>query len=77
MAHHSHTDIRRLAYRAEILRARLLRRWATRAIRRLYALLRHLHAESELRALDERELHDLGLDRGGIAHAARWGRLDS
>jgi uncharacterized protein YjiS (DUF1127 family) len=31
-------------------------------------------AEAELRALDERELHDLALGRGGIAHAARWGR---
>lgn len=31
-------------------------------------------AEAELRALDERELHDLGLARGGIAHAVRCGR---
>lgn len=31
-------------------------------------------AERELRAMDVRELHDLGLDRGGIAYAARQGR---
>ena len=31
-------------------------------------------AEAELRALDTRELHDLGLDQGGIVYAARNGR---
>lgn len=31
-------------------------------------------AEKDLRAMDVRELHDLGLDRGGIAYAARHGR---
>jgi hypothetical protein len=33
-----------------------------------------MRAEAELRAMDERELHDLGLDRGGIAYAAHCGR---
>lgn len=41
---------------------RLRRRWRTD------------RAEAELRALDARELLDLGLDRGGIAFAARRGR---
>lgn len=77
MTHHAHPDTRRLARRAEALRARLLRRWAGHVFRRLAALLRRLGAEAELRAMDERELHDLALDRGGIVHAVRFGRLDS
>lgn len=44
-----------------------LRRWWVDAVS-------NRRAEAELRALDERELHDLGLERGGIAYAARWGR---
>lgn len=31
-------------------------------------------AEAELRGLGARELHDLGLERGGITFAARHGR---
>lgn len=74
MTNHPQADTRRLARRAEALRARLLRRWLAQAIRRLAALLKHLRAEAELRSMDERELHDLGLDRGGIFHAVRHGR---
>lgn len=76
MAKLSHADIRRLAHRAEALRARLLRRWVVRALRKLRATLNRLRAEAELRAMDEREIHDLGLDRGGIFHAVRHGRFD-
>lgn len=77
MKDHPLTDTRRLARRAEAWRARLLRRRAARLMRRLRALAGRLRAEAELRALDERELHDLALGRGGILHAARHGRLDS
>ena len=31
-------------------------------------------ATREMRALDDRTLRDLGLDRGGVEHAARFGR---
>ena len=31
-------------------------------------------AEREMAALDEPTLRDLGLDRGGLEHAARFGR---
>lgn len=48
--------------------------WCTAVLKRLRALLAALHAEAELRALDDFALRDLGLDRGGIAHAARHGR---
>lgn len=34
-------------------------------------------AEAELRALDPRELLDIGLDRGGIHHAVRHGRAEA
>lgn len=50
--------------------------WARGLFMRLRALLATLRAEAELRALDDFALHDLGLDRGGIAHAARHGRCD-
>lgn len=70
---HRH-DIGRLARHAEALRRRLLRRWLARGLRRLAARLVVRSAEAELRALDTRELRDLGLDRGGIAYAARRGR---
>ncbi|MEW6677721.1 MAG: hypothetical protein AB1421_07355 [Pseudomonadota bacterium] len=69
------TDTGRLACRSEALRARLLRRWVARQLGRLHTLAAGLGAEAELRALDERELLDLGLDRGSIAHAARHGRF--
>ncbi|HEX8980618.1 MAG TPA: DUF1127 domain-containing protein [Parasulfuritortus sp.] len=38
------------------------------------AFMARRRAEAELRALGPRELLDLGLDRGGIGHAARHGR---
>lgn len=76
MTNHPQADTRRLARRAEALRARLLRRWVARVFRRLTATLERLRAEAELRSMDERELHDLGLDRGGLAYAARHGRFD-
>lgn len=34
-------------------------------------------AEAELRSLDDHALHDLGLDRGGISYAARYGRHEA
>lgn len=74
MAHRHDTDIRRLARHAEALRRRLLRRWVAQCLRRLAQALTWKHGETELRAMDERELHDLGLDRGSIAYAARHGR---
>lgn len=77
MTNHTLADTRRLVRRAEALRARLLRRWVARALRRLAAGLKRLQAEAELRAMDERELHDLGLDRGGLYYAARHGRWES
>ena len=71
-------DMRRLARHAEALRNRLLRRWLSgafnRGLRRLGAVFACLRGEAELRALDAHELHDLGLDRSGIAYAARHGR---
>jgi hypothetical protein len=74
MEHQPLTDTGQLARRAEALRARLLRRWVARCLGRLRTLARRLTAEAELRALDRRELQDLGLDRGGLAYAARHGR---
>jgi uncharacterized protein YjiS (DUF1127 family) len=32
-------------------------------------------ATREMRALDERMLHDVGLDRGRVEYAARFGRV--
>jgi len=69
-------DTRKLVRQAEALRARLLRRWVARGLRRLRATFIRLGAEAELRAMDDRELHDLGLDRGGIPYAASRGRLE-
>lgn len=71
-------DTRRLIRRAEALRGRLLRRWLgrgwRRGWRRLRAAFAAMRAEAELGAMDEHELHDLGLGRGEIAYAARHGR---
>jgi uncharacterized protein YjiS (DUF1127 family) len=50
--------------------------WFAAALKRPCALLAAWRAEAELRALDDFALHDLGLDRGGIAHAARHGRCE-
>lgn len=76
------SDTRRRVRRAAALRSRLLRRWLACGLRRLWSALAACRtfpasAEAELRALDARELHDLGLDRGGIAYAARCGRKNS
>lgn len=71
---HAPPDARRLARHAETARRRLLGRCLARAWRGWLDHWVRLKAEAELRALDERELGDLGLDRGGIAHAARHGR---
>ncbi len=48
--------------------------WGRGLFMRLSALLATLRAEAELRALDARALSDLGIDAGGIGHAARHGR---
>ncbi|MFA5082080.1 MAG: hypothetical protein WC474_06010 [Hydrogenophilaceae bacterium] len=74
MSHCHDTDIRCRVRHAEALRQRLLRRWVAHGLGRLAAALAGWRGETELRALDERELHDLGLDRGGIAYAVRHGR---
>ncbi len=68
-------DTRSCVRRAELMRNRLFRRWFARGLRRFWSALAAVGAEAELRALDARELHDLGLDRGGIAYAARHGRV--
>lgn len=46
----------------------------SRVWKRLAACRAARRAEAELRGLDARELHDLGLGRGGITFAARHGR---
>lgn len=56
---------------------RLAEEWVGRMIRigeRLAAWRAARRAEAELRAMDPRELRDLGLGRGGIPFAARHGR---
>jgi len=68
-------DTRQCVRRAARMRRRLLGRWLARCLRRLWSGLAAARAEAELRALDARELHDLGLDRGSIAYAARHGRV--
>lgn len=40
----------------------------------MYIALVCRRAEAELGALGDRALHDLGVDRGGIMYAARYGR---
>ncbi len=67
-------DTRRFIRRAEALRNRLLRRTVFRGLRRILAIFVALRAAAELRAMDEQELHDLGLGRSEIAHAIRHGR---
>lgn len=69
-------NAQRLRRRAETLRNRLLRRWLARGLRRLASAFAAFRAEAELRAMDARELRDLGLDRGGIASAVRHGRTE-
>jgi hypothetical protein len=67
-------DPQRLRFRTEILRNRVLRRWLVRSLRRLARTCAVFRAEGELRAMDARELIDLGLDQGSIGYAVRHGR---
>lgn len=82
-------DTRWRRRRAEALRQRLLRRWLSRALGRIYlggmafgrmawrqivTALASRRAEAEMHAMDDRELHDLGLSRGSVVYAARHGR---
>lgn len=67
-------DVRRLVRRAEALRRRYIRRLVRRILRRLAVAMACRRAESELGALSDRALHDLGVDRGGIMYAVRYGR---
>jgi uncharacterized protein YjiS (DUF1127 family) len=52
-----------------------------KAVNRLFAWIRNKRrirrAIDELMALDDRMLSDIGLARGNIEHAARYGRLSS
>lgn len=50
--------------------------WLRGGVERLRKISANRRAEAELRALDSRELRDIGLDPGGIHHAVRHGRLD-
>ena len=48
--------------------------WWERLARRVANEYRIRRAMRELRALDDRMLRDIGLDRGGAEYAARFGR---
>ena len=48
--------------------------WWTRLVRVIAAEYRARRATRRLHGLDERMLRDLGLDPGGLEHAARSGR---
>ncbi len=50
-----------------------LSRWV-RLARRIANEYRIRRATREMRALDDRMLRDVGLDRGGLEHAARFAR---
>jgi uncharacterized protein YjiS (DUF1127 family) len=67
-------DIRQFVRRAVALRRRALRRTVGRLLRRLTVAMASRRAEAALGALSDRALHDLGVDRGGIMYAARYGR---
>lgn len=51
--------------------------WLARRTNELRLIVDRHRAEAELRALNDRELADLGLGRGGIPHAARHGRREN
>ncbi len=51
-----------------------IRNWLAGSLDRLGTCFAARQGAAELRALDWRELQDLGLDQGGIAYGARWGR---
>lgn len=74
--HEALTDVRQLVRRAEALRRRYIRRVVCRILRRLHLAMVCRRAESELGALSARALHDLGVDRGGIMYAVRYGRRE-
>ena len=67
-------DIRQLVRRAEALRRRYICRRLSGILRRMYVAMTRRRAEAELGALGDRALHDLGVGRGGIMYAARYGR---
>jgi len=69
-------DVRQLVRRAAALRRRYIRRVIGRILRRLTVAMACRRAESELGALSDRALHDLGVDRGGIMYAVRYGRRE-
>ncbi|TXH76408.1 MAG: DUF1127 domain-containing protein [Thiobacillus sp.] len=69
-------DVRQLVRRAAALRRRYIRRVVSRILRRLTVAMACRRAESELGALSDRALHDLGVDRGGIMYAVRYGRRE-
>jgi uncharacterized protein YjiS (DUF1127 family) len=48
--------------------------WWTRLTRLVANEYRIRRGTREMRALDDRMLHDLGLDYGGIEYVARFGR---
>ena len=48
-------------------------RW-TRLARAIVDAYRIRRAAAEMRSLDDRLLRDLGLDRGGVEYAVRFGR---
>ncbi len=48
--------------------------WWARLARATMTEYRIRRAMREIRALDDRMLHDVGLDRGGVEYAARFGR---
>lgn len=63
-------DIRALIDRAERLRRCYRRRLLALCLRRLARAWRHRDGAAHLRALDDRELHDMGLSRSDIEAAA-------
>jgi uncharacterized protein YjiS (DUF1127 family) len=69
-------DVRQLVRRAAALRRRYMRRVVYRILRRLHVAMACRRAEAELGALNDRALHDLGVDRGGIMYAVRYGRRE-
>ena len=48
--------------------------WGVRLMRTMVDTYRVHRAMTQMRALDDRMLRDLGLDRAGIEHAVRFGR---
>jgi uncharacterized protein YjiS (DUF1127 family)/ketosteroid isomerase-like protein len=59
-------DIEYYEQRARLLRSRFIQRWMRILIRRLARLWRRVSTETELNALDDRALHDIGISRSDI-----------